>query len=111
MREIETMRKDERLAAAKERELKLIEERKQRNIEKMKKKENVVGDIYKRMTYRSPQPPIRVFKKKIVQTKDEQDFLKYLGADFNMEEDPEDEGKKLASQGSLRSHSVPPSNK
>lgn len=71
LKDIEQMRKDERLEAAKQREMKLIEERKQRNIEKMKKKENVVGDIYKRMTYRSPQPAVRVFKKKVIQTKDE----------------------------------------
>ena len=104
LRYLEVKRKDERQQAAREREEKLIEERKLRNIEKMKKKENVQADTNKRLMYRSPQPPMRVFKKKVEQTKDEADFLKYLGAEFDMQEDLISDAKsKLASQSSLRS--------
>ena len=54
LRFLEVKRKEERQAAGKEREQKLIEERKLRNIEKMKKKENVQADTNKRLMYRSP---------------------------------------------------------
>ena len=84
VRFLEQKRKEERQKAGKEREEKLIEERKLRNIEKMKKKENVQADTNKRLMYRSPQPPMRVFKRKVEQTKDEADFMKYLGAEFDM---------------------------
>ena len=48
---------------------------------------------------------MRVFKKKVEQTKDEADFLKYLGAEFDMQEDlvSVDVKSKLASQSSIRS--------
>ena len=54
MRQLELKRKEERQQAGREREEKLIEERKLRNIEKMKKKENVKADTNKRLMYRSP---------------------------------------------------------
>ena len=60
MRQLELKRKEERQQAGREREEKLNEERKLRNIEKMKKKENVKADTNKRLMYRSPQPPMRV---------------------------------------------------
>ena len=107
LRQLEVARKEERQAAAREREAKVIEERNQRNLERMKQKEHVVANIYKRATYRSPQPARRVFTRKVDQTKDEQDFLKYLGAEFEITEDQISESKKLASQGSMRSMSVP----
>ena len=80
----------------------------------MKKKENVQADTNKRLMYRSPQPPMRVFKRKVEQTKDEADFMKYLGAEFDMQEElvavSDAAAKaKMASQGSMRSLSVPPS--
>jgi len=43
----------------------------QKNIEKRKKKELIVADYSKRQMYRSPQPLMRVFKKKIEQTEGE----------------------------------------
>lgn len=87
MRHLEIQRKEVRVAKAKVREEQVIEERKLKNIEKMKKKENVQADNNKRMMYRSPPPPMRVFKKKVEQTNDEQDLLKYLGAEFEFVED------------------------
>ncbi len=63
------------------------EERRLKNIEKMKKKENITGDFNKKIMYRSPPPAVRVFKKKIVQTKEEAAFLMYLGAEFDLGED------------------------
>lgn len=62
----------------------------------------------RRKMFRSPQPGVKVFKRKVEQTKDEQDFLKYLGAEFELNEDNLSDGKKLASQGSMRSLSQPP---
>jgi len=47
-KEIELKRKDERQAAGKLREQKLIEERNERNLLKMKLKEHVKANIYKR---------------------------------------------------------------
>ena len=77
----------------------------------MKKKENITGGNNKKIMYRSPPPPVRVFKKKVIQTKEEAAFLMYLGAEFDLNEDQvgeASEGKRLASQGSIRSLSVPP---
>lgn len=71
LREIRAQKKNERLFAAKEREQRLEEERKRKNIEKMQKKQNVVADVNRRKMYRSPQPTVKVFKKKVEQTKEE----------------------------------------
>lgn len=70
-REIRQEVKNVRTQAAKEREQKLLEDRMQKNIEKRKKKELIVADYSKRQMYRSPQPLMRVFKKKIEQTEGE----------------------------------------
>ena len=53
----------------------------------MKKKENITGDFNKKIMYRSPPPPVRVFKKKVIQTKEEAAFLMYLGAEFDLNEE------------------------
>lgn len=86
-KEIELKRKDERQAAGKLREQKAIEERNERNLLKMKLKEHVKANIYKRQTYRSPQPPVRTFKRKVEKTDNEQDYLKYLGAEFELNDE------------------------
>ena len=83
----ENKRREARQAAAKEREEQLNEERRLKNIEKMKKKENITGDFNKKIMYRSPPPPVRVFKKKVIQTKEEAAFLMYLGAEFDLNEE------------------------
>ena len=51
---IEDRRRVQRQAAAKEREIKMQEDKKARSIARMKYKETVKANIYKRQTYRSP---------------------------------------------------------
>ena len=102
-KEIEGRRKDARQLAGKEREQKLIEEKKKRNLEKMKQKEHIKANIYRRQVYRSPQPAIRVFKKKVQRTDNEQNFLKYLGPEFDLtDEAMAEESKKPVSQQSTK---------
>ncbi len=62
----------------------LIAERNARNLEKMKLKEHIKANVYRKKVYRSPQPVIKVFKKKVLKTDNEQLFLKYLGPEFDL---------------------------
>ena len=72
----------------------------------MKYKETVKANIYKRQTYRSPQPRVRVFKKKSEQTEENMDLMKYLGFELEAVMETNSEGRHLASQASMRSNSV-----
>ena len=107
-KEIEAKRREERQEAAREREKQNEIDRKAKNLARMEKKKNVQANVWKRMTYRSPQPQVRVFKQKVEQTQDNMDLMKYLGFELDAVTETNSEGR-LASRGSMRSNSVPPS--
>ena len=73
----------------------------------MEKKKNARANVYKRMTYRSPQPRLRITAKKTEQTQDNMDLMKYLGFELDSITEANSEGRNLASRASARSNSVP----